>query len=94
MGLDNDEHVDTVCLLSNYNKPKSKNSRQPRCPPEKEKTIMEALKHFGMIWEINLFWNSLKLLAAYTYQKYRPSIVASFYLFALIFENPLTIAST
>lgn len=33
----------------NYNKPKSENARQPQCPPEKEKAIMEALKHFGMI---------------------------------------------
>ncbi|MFR5711320.1 MAG: 23S rRNA methyltransferase [Blautia sp.] len=33
----------------NYNKPKSENARQPKCPPEKEKAIREALKHFGMI---------------------------------------------
>lgn len=33
----------------NYNKPKSEDARQPRCPPEKEKAIMEALNHFGMI---------------------------------------------
>ena len=33
----------------NYNKPKSENARQPKCPPEKEKAITEALKHFGMI---------------------------------------------
>lgn len=33
----------------NYNKPKSEDARQPQCPPEKEKAIMEALKHFGMI---------------------------------------------
>lgn len=33
----------------NYNKPKSEESKQPQCPPEKEKAIMEALKHFGMI---------------------------------------------
>ena len=33
----------------NYNKPKSENARQPKCPPEKEKAIMEALKYFGMI---------------------------------------------
>ena len=33
----------------NYNKPKSENSRQPQCPPEKEKAITEALRHFGMI---------------------------------------------
>ncbi len=33
----------------NYNLPKSENSRQPKCPPEKEKAIREALEHFHMI---------------------------------------------
>lgn len=33
----------------NYNLPKSEDSRQPLCPPEKEKAIMEAFKYFGMI---------------------------------------------
>lgn len=33
----------------NYNKAKSGDAKQPQCPPEKEKAIMEALKHFGMI---------------------------------------------
>lgn len=33
----------------NYNLPKSENSRQPQCPPEKEAAIMDALKYFGMI---------------------------------------------
>ena len=33
----------------NYNKPKSEDSRQPQCPEEKRKAIMEALKHFGMV---------------------------------------------
>ena len=33
----------------NYNKPKSEDAKQPQCPPEKEKAIMEALKHFGML---------------------------------------------
>lgn len=33
----------------NYNLPKSENSRQPKCPPEKEKAIKEALEHFQMI---------------------------------------------
>ncbi len=33
----------------NYNKPKSENSRQPKCPPEKEAAIRDALKHFNMI---------------------------------------------
>lgn len=33
----------------NYNKPKSEDSRQPQCPEEKRKAIMEAFKHFGMV---------------------------------------------
>lgn len=33
----------------NYNKPKSEDTRQPQCPPEKEKAITEALRHFGVI---------------------------------------------
>ena len=33
----------------NYNKPKSENTRQPKCPPEKEAAITDALKYFGMI---------------------------------------------
>lgn len=33
----------------NYNKPKSEDARQPKCPPEKEAAITEALKFFGMI---------------------------------------------
>ncbi len=32
-----------------YNKPKSEDSRQPKCPPEKETAITEALKYFKMI---------------------------------------------
>ena len=32
-----------------YNKPKSGNPKQLKCPLEKEKAITEALKHFGMI---------------------------------------------
>ena len=32
-----------------YNKPKSEDTRQPKCPTDKEKAIKEALKHFGMI---------------------------------------------
>jgi len=31
-----------------YNKPKSEDAHVPQCPPEKEKAIMDALKHFGM----------------------------------------------
>lgn len=33
----------------NDNKPKSGDARQPQCPPEKERAITEARKHFGMI---------------------------------------------
>ena len=33
----------------NYNLPKSEDSRQPQCSPEKEKAIREAFKYFGMI---------------------------------------------
>lgn len=33
----------------NYNLPKSEDSRQPQCPPEKENAIREAFKYFGMI---------------------------------------------
>ncbi len=33
----------------NYNKPKSENSKQPKCLPEKEAAIIEALRFFGMI---------------------------------------------
>ncbi|MBR6939899.1 MAG: 23S rRNA (uracil(1939)-C(5))-methyltransferase RlmD, partial [Clostridia bacterium] len=33
----------------NYNHPKSENSRQPNCTPEKEKAITDALKYFKMI---------------------------------------------
>ena len=32
-----------------YNKPKSKDSRVPTCPIEKEKAIVDALKFFKMI---------------------------------------------
>jgi len=38
-----------VLERENYNKPKSDDARQLQCPPEKEKTITEALRHFGMI---------------------------------------------
>ncbi len=33
----------------NYNLPKSEESRQPKCPEEKEKAIRDALEHFGMV---------------------------------------------
>ena len=32
-----------------FNKPKSENAKQPKCPTEKEKAIRDALVHFGMI---------------------------------------------
>ena len=34
---------------ANYNLPKSENSRQPKCLPEKKMTIREASEHFCMI---------------------------------------------
>ena len=33
----------------NYNKPKSEDARQPKCPADKEKAIVDALRHFQMI---------------------------------------------
>ena len=33
----------------NYNKPKSENTKQPKCPKDKEDAIMDALRHFKMI---------------------------------------------
>ena len=33
----------------NYNLPKSEDSKQPQCPPEKEKAITEALKFLGIV---------------------------------------------
>ena len=32
----------------NYNLPKNEDSRQPQCPEDKERAIVEALKHFKM----------------------------------------------
>ena len=32
-----------------YNKPKTEHAKQPQCPPDKEKMIVAALKHFKMI---------------------------------------------
>ena len=32
-----------------YNKPKSEDSRPPKCPKEKEEAIQAAFKHFRMI---------------------------------------------
>lgn len=33
----------------NYNKPKSEETKHPKCPIEKEQAILEALKYFGMV---------------------------------------------
>ena len=33
----------------NYNLSKKEDAKVPKCPPEKEAAIMEALKHFQMI---------------------------------------------
>ena len=33
----------------NYNKPKSDDARQSKCPKEKENAIVEALRYFRMI---------------------------------------------
>ncbi|CAI3208696.1 hypothetical protein CNEO2_430021 [Clostridium neonatale] len=33
----------------NYNLPKSDDSRQPQCLPEKEKAIREAFEYFGLV---------------------------------------------
>lgn len=33
----------------NYNQAKSEDSRQPQCPEEKEKAIVDALEHFKMV---------------------------------------------
>ena len=38
-----------IGVCKNYNLPKSEDSRQPQCPPEKEKAIREAFKYFGII---------------------------------------------
>ena len=36
-----------------YNQPKSENAKVPACPPEKEKAIMAALEHLGMVEGLN-----------------------------------------
>ncbi len=33
----------------NYNKAKAEDAKQPKCPLEKERAIVEALRHFGII---------------------------------------------
>lgn len=33
----------------NYNKPKAEDAKQPKCPLEKERAIVEALRHFGIV---------------------------------------------
>lgn len=37
-----------ITKRENYNKPKEENVKQPQCQKEKEKLIVEALKHFRM----------------------------------------------
>ena len=37
----------------NFNLPKSENARQPQCTPEKEEAIMQAFKHFGIVWIVD-----------------------------------------
>lgn len=39
------------CIIEreNYNNPKNKDVKQPKCPLEKEKAIMTVLKYFRMI---------------------------------------------
>lgn len=41
--------VDGIIERENYNKPKSDDTRQPKCPKEKEDAIVEALEFFKMI---------------------------------------------
>lgn len=38
-----------IIVRENYNKPKSDEARQPKCPKEKETAIEVALKYFQMI---------------------------------------------
>ena len=39
----------SIVERENYNKAKSEETKQPKCPPEKEAAIMEALKYFRLI---------------------------------------------
>ena len=43
------EHNDGMKVSNLYNMPKADDSKQPQCPEEKEKAIVEALEHFKMI---------------------------------------------
>ncbi len=38
-----------IDMRENFNLPKSEDSKQPKCPEEKERAILEALKHFGLV---------------------------------------------
>lgn len=38
-----------IIECENYNKPKSDDARQSKCPKEKENAIVEALRYFRMI---------------------------------------------
>ena len=39
----------SIIERENYNKAKNENAKQPKCPPEKEAVIRDALKYFKMI---------------------------------------------
>lgn len=39
----------SIIERGNYNLPKTENTRQPKCSPEKEAAIEDALRHFQMI---------------------------------------------
>lgn len=41
--------ISGIIERDNYNKSKSENAKQPPCPKNKEKAIIDALKYFGMI---------------------------------------------
>ena len=40
-------------LVPSPNLPKNEDSRQPQCPEDKESAIVEALKHFNIIYSKN-----------------------------------------
>ena len=43
------KHKCGIIERENYNKSKSEEPKQPKCPPDKEAAIVDALKHFGMV---------------------------------------------
>ena len=50
----------------NYNKPKSDDARQPKCPKEKKEAIVDALRYFQMIQNGFMF----KIKGAVTNRQY------------------------